>query len=178
MRYVETAVAISLDPTLAFLTHLFCIHKRKLWEMACARNIGLTDIPIVVVNVDDYYTPFREQLERSYVDELIKLKPNEVVHFVHTAEDAVRWIEDQAKTDKQNAVTTLKRRDSVMRSTSFMASPLDWFRSSSPPKKTWGSKGMLVDSKPSLSAVPTWALTFAAGLVLGITVSSAKSVKA
>jgi hypothetical protein len=141
--------------------------------MACARNIGLTDLPIVVVNIDGYYTPFREQLERSYTDELIKLKPCELIHFVNTAEDAVRWIEDQAKTDRKNTVTTLKRRDSIMRSTSFMASPLDWFRSFSSSKKTLGKDGMLVDR----SVVPTWALTFAAGMILGIAISSTKSVK-
>ena len=30
----------------------------ELWEMACGRNIGLHNLPICVVNVNDFYQPF------------------------------------------------------------------------------------------------------------------------
>ena len=144
--------------------------------MACARNIGLTDIPIVVVNADNYYSPFREQLNRSYEDELIKLKPHEVVHFVATAEEAVRWIEDQAKAKNKTAVSTLKHRASSLRSDSSTScySIVDWFRKSPSKQKAW-EKGVLVNEAQTWVFIPpTWALTFVAGLTIGIAITSKK----
>jgi len=154
----------------------------ELWEMACARNIGLTNIPIVVVNADNYYSPFREQLERSYKDDLIKLKPHEVVHFVDTAEEAVRWIEDETtvETSKQSSMPKLKRRASVLRSNSFMVSPsiVDWFRESLARPKTWDTKGMLGHEELSWAIIPSWAVPFAAGLAIGFTLTSVRNSKA
>jgi hypothetical protein len=37
--------------------------SEKLWEMACSRQIGLSTLPIVCVNVDGFYEPFRTMLE-------------------------------------------------------------------------------------------------------------------
>jgi hypothetical protein len=65
--------------------------------MACARHLNLNQLPIVCVNVDGFYEPFRQMLERAYDDELIKLPPHEIVHFAPTAEAAVRWIEGEKK---------------------------------------------------------------------------------
>lgn len=145
--------------------------------MACARNIGLTDVPIVVVNADNYYSPFREQLQRSYDDELIKLKPYEVVHFVATAEEAVRWIEMQAKANNTTVIPTLKRRASTLRSDSSASSHsiTDWFRKSPTKQKAW-KEGLLVDEAQRWVFIPpAWALTFVAGLTIGIVVTSKKS---
>ena len=66
----------------------------ELWEAACARNIGLqTALPIVCINIDGYYEPFRDMLQRAYDDELTKLLPEEIIHFEESAEAAIRWIE-------------------------------------------------------------------------------------
>mmetsp|Transcript_45732 Transcript_45732/g.51172 ORF Transcript_45732/g.51172 Transcript_45732/m.51172 type:complete len:115 (-) Transcript_45732:147-491(-) len=65
--------------------------------MACARHLNLNQLPIVCVNVDGYYEPFREMLDRAYYDELISLPPNEIVNFVSSAEEAIRFVEGHGK---------------------------------------------------------------------------------
>lgn len=67
----------------------------ELWEMACARHLNLNTLPIVCVNVDGYYEPFREMLNRAYADELIRLPPHEIVQFASSAEDAIRFVEGE-----------------------------------------------------------------------------------
>jgi len=69
----------------------------ELWEMACARHLNLNQLPIVCVNVDGYYEPFREMLDRAYYDELISLPPNEIVNFATSAEEAIMFVEGQGK---------------------------------------------------------------------------------
>jgi len=66
----------------------------ELWEMACARHLNLNQLPIVCVNIDDYYEPFRDMLDRAYYDELIRLPPHEIVHFASSAEEAIRFVEE------------------------------------------------------------------------------------
>merc|ERR1712071_119637 len=68
----------------------------ELWEMACARNVGFTSLPIVCVNVDGYYESFRSMLERAYSDKLIHHPPDYLVHFEPNSQLAVKWIEEQA----------------------------------------------------------------------------------
>jgi uncharacterized protein (TIGR00730 family) len=103
----------------------------ELWEMACARGIGLTTLPIVCVNVKGYYEPFKQMLMRAYQDGLTKLEPHQIVHFVPTAKEAVRWIEDiQGFHDPH---MELKKRASTVRQSSFVSGvPVvgmsdDWF---------------------------------------------------
>jgi hypothetical protein len=103
--------------------------------MACARNIGLSNLPIVVINVDGYYEPFRQMIERACADELIKMKPENLVHFVPSAEEAVVWIEQQSIQNDTSATLQpkLQKRASVLRRSSFMTSPsvINWFRARS-----------------------------------------------
>ena len=78
----------------------------ELWEMACARHLNLNQLPIVCVNVDGYYEPFKEMLHRAYADKLIHLPPDQIVRFASGAEDAVRFVEGQkmeepAETEEQ-----------------------------------------------------------------------------
>eukprot|EP00527_Entomoneis_sp_CCMP2396_P005993 CAMPEP_0198139312 /NCGR_PEP_ID=MMETSP1443-20131203/2651_1 /TAXON_ID=186043 /ORGANISM="Entomoneis sp., Strain CCMP2396" /LENGTH=312 /DNA_ID=CAMNT_0043801417 /DNA_START=29 /DNA_END=964 /DNA_ORIENTATION=- len=94
----------------------------ELWEMACARNIGLTKIPIVCVNIDGYYEPFRQMLDRADKDKLIKLKPEEIVHFVNSAEEAVQWCEEAQHHNGPSIV--LKKREEALRSQSVLGSPI------------------------------------------------------
>lgn len=74
----------------------------ELWEMACARHLNLNQLPIVCVNVDGYYEPFRKMLHRAYADKLIHLPPNDIVRFASGAEDAVRFVEGQGMKDAAN----------------------------------------------------------------------------
>jgi hypothetical protein len=128
--------------------------------MACARNIGLSNLPIVVVNVDGYYEPFKQMLDRAYIDELIKLQPENIVHFVPTAEDAVRWVEEQGKAKLDGLQPKLRKRESALRRSSFMDSPsiADWFRRNS-------SSGD--DASFAAFVLPTWTIPFVAGLAIG-----------
>ena len=71
----------------------------ELWEMACARHLDLHRLPIVCVNVDGYYDPFREMLRQAYADELIHLPPEQIVRFADGAEDAVRFVEGETEED-------------------------------------------------------------------------------
>jgi uncharacterized protein (TIGR00730 family) len=96
----------------------------ELWEAACARGIGLTAIPIVVVNVDGFYDPFLAMMERAYKEEMIKLEPHQLIHYEDNAEDAIRWIEAALEHDDPHA-HGLRSRDarSAMRKASFMTAP-------------------------------------------------------
>lgn len=99
----------------------------EFWEMACARHLGISNLPIVCVNVDSYYEPFRKMLYRAYEDELIKLKPEDIVHFAPTVEEAVRWIEIEVEKNSAEAnPKKFDRRSSTLKRSSFFSpSPLD-----------------------------------------------------
>ena len=138
---------------------------QQLWEMACARHLGLVKLPIVCVNVDNYYEPFREMLERAYEDELIKLLPEQIVHFASNSEEAVRWIEEEIEGKDAKKIPALKRRMTSFRGGSFYSTP------------------PIIDAEPGSSAndfasVKFWSgigLTFAAGIVLGVTMGRKRS---
>jgi hypothetical protein len=117
----------------------------ELWEMACARNIGLADMPIVCVNTDGYYDSFRAMLERAHTERLTKLRPDEILHFEDGPEGAVRWIEEQCQGKVREgehgedaargggmASISPQQRAKVLRSSSVLSSPaasLSWFSS-------------------------------------------------
>lgn len=58
-----------------------------------ALQIGLIDIPIVCVNVDGYYEPFRLMLDRAYKDNLLYKDPASLLHFEASSEEAVNYVE-------------------------------------------------------------------------------------
>ena len=92
--------------------------------MACARNLGLTALPIVCVSVNGYYDSFRDMLDRAYKEELVKNKPEDVVHFVPTAEEAVRWIELQKEKNQGKVIPKIKTRASILKRASFLSPPV------------------------------------------------------
>ena len=69
------------------------VFLRQLWEIACARNIGLSSTPIVCVNINGFYDPFRVMLQRAWDDKLTKLSPEQIMHFADSSEEAIQWIE-------------------------------------------------------------------------------------
>ena len=70
--------------------------------MACARHLDLHSVPIVCVNVDGYYEPFRAMLRKAWADELIHLPPDRIVRFADGAEDAVRFVEGLWTENEEN----------------------------------------------------------------------------
>jgi len=102
----------------------------ELWEMACSRNINLIDIPIVCINVQQFYDPFIQMLHRVYKDQLIKKQPHEIVHFVSNGLEAVRYIEEwyqerrtvpreRSKPKLRHPSSFLERLGSIMSLTGF-----------------------------------------------------------
>jgi predicted Rossmann-fold nucleotide-binding protein len=163
----------------------------ELWEMACARNIGLTSLPIVCVNTNGYYGSFLKMLERAYQDQLTKLRPEEILHFEETAEGAVRWIEEAAAAsaakvgvagDLGKAEQRAKARV-VLRSSSVLSSPsLSWFASAYRRASSWVSEppvslhGPASDNRgedlaplPSILGGGVW---FGLGIAAGLALSS------
>jgi predicted Rossmann-fold nucleotide-binding protein len=96
----------------------------ELWEMACARHLNLNKLPIVCVNVDGYYEPFRDMLHRAYSDKLIHLPPDDIVIFASGAEDAVRFVEGQ---DMEEVATRNQRKPNVDSVTPWYALTLTFF---------------------------------------------------
>lgn len=151
--------------------------------MACARGIGLTKIPIVCVNCDGFYEPFREMLIRAHKDKLTKLQPHELVHFEATAEGAVRWIEATVQnggfpptTVTATANTKSHNSSSVLRMSSFLHSPVLGRSDSCVKKSFWSfttkASGLVNEQQP------TWilrsGLAFAAGVALGAVLASGR----
>lgn len=60
---------------------------------ACNKQLKLHKLPIVCVNTDGYYEPFRQMLYRAFEDKLAYLPPDEIVRFASGPEEAVRFIE-------------------------------------------------------------------------------------
>lgn len=154
---------MSLRPTLEF----------QLWEMACARGIGLTNLPIVCVNVDGYYENFRQMLLRAHEDELTYMEPDEILHFEDTAQCAVRWLEEKVASSREDEASSSSRpklmtRKSVLRKSSFISAPVTPNGSNNSFGRWKNGELVLNDSW----AIPRWTLTFVAGLAVGLVAAS------
>mmetsp|Transcript_13128 Transcript_13128/g.36005 ORF Transcript_13128/g.36005 Transcript_13128/m.36005 type:complete len:320 (+) Transcript_13128:2-961(+) len=140
----------------------------ELWEMACARHLGLIDLPIVCVNVNDYYAPFEEMLHRAYEDDLLKKHPQDIVHFTSSPEEAVQWIEaEQAGQNKDNK--SILRKASVLKRSSFMSPEAGVFRRRASMGTETPSRFAAFDELPLW---PTLGMTFVVGALCGFAVSS------
>ena len=137
--------------------------------MACARNLGLTNLPIVCVSVDGYYDSFRNMLDRAFKECLIKNRPEDVVHFVSTAEEAVRWIEMQ-KHDGGEALPTVKKRTSVLRKASFLSTPAVFTKSLS----FFSSEGDGEPWSPALIGTIAFVIGVSVGIISAPHVTSRK----
>ena len=63
--------------------------------MACARNLGIIDMPIVCVNVNGFYNDFQSMLQRAQQDDLLYHTPQHILHFEDTVLGALQWMERQ-----------------------------------------------------------------------------------
>ena len=84
--------------------------------MACSKQIGIINIPIVCVNIDGYYDPFRSILQRAHEDEFLYKHPNDILHFETTSAKALEWIEkkldgmiDEDEEKKKKVVLTRQK---------------------------------------------------------------------
>lgn len=146
----------------------------ELWEMACARNIGLTKLPIVCVNVDNYYEPFKVMLERAWKDKLTKLAPHEILHFEDTAQAAVKWVE--AVQSVKGPATALKKRTTALRSESVLSSPVVGKSNNSPWLQSMSVVSEYVaDNKESFRAVAVKGALFGAGIAAGVVLAGRRS---
>jgi predicted Rossmann-fold nucleotide-binding protein len=164
----------------------------ELWEMACARNIGLTSLPIVCVNTNGYYGSFLEMLERAYRDQLTKLRPDEILHFEETAEGAVRWIEEaaaayaasdlrQKESDSGSSKQQRAEARAVLRSSSVLSAPsLSWVASAYRRASSWISEPPAVDDGDALVPLTSClggGVWFGLGIAAGLALSSYSTQK-
>ena len=92
--------------------------------MACARNLGLSTMPLVCVNTNGFYNSFRDILQRAWEDRLTKLRPEQIIHFVDTPEEAIRWVERVCQNhDFGKTVGTTKSDRDVLRHSSALGNP-------------------------------------------------------
>ncbi|CAM9700897.1 unnamed protein product [Laminaria digitata] len=63
----------------------------ELWEMVCLKGIGLCNMPICVLDVDDFYGGFRMQMKRAQADRLLYSDIDSLVHFTRDPAKAVEW---------------------------------------------------------------------------------------
>lgn len=141
--------------------------------MACSRNIGLSTVPIVCVNIDGFYDPFRVMLERAWADKLTKLAPDEIIHLADSAEEAIAWIEQVHQSgsggmrlDKnQSAMMTKdskKNEKNMLRFSSIMGNP----SSTSIGKTTSSGFPSSADVARFISVAGVFALGVAVGTVI------------
>ena len=143
--------------------------------MACARNIGLSSIPIVCVNIDGFYDAFRVILERAWDDKLTKLRPEQIMHFANSAAEAIEWVESiQGRSVQDQVASTIPpsmagRRSSrgeekeMLRLSSVMGTPTTGSTSAS--NRTGTTNG---NSRLNMTAVLGVSSIFVAGFVAGI----------
>lgn len=91
----------------------------ELWEMACGRNIGLHNIPICLVNINGYYDPFMQILQRAYDEKLTKLEPDKLIHACKTPREAVEWLEYASAAEDKLPLVDLPTRRKRLRQNSF-----------------------------------------------------------
>ena len=130
-----------------------------MWETACARNIGLSSTPIVCVNINGFYDPFRVMLQRAWDDKLTKLRPEQIIHFADSAQEAIEWIEavQGTKPEDQQVVPNPTKASGILRLSSVMnASTMGTTESSMGLREIWNVTHLV-----GLSCV--FALGFVAG---------------
>mmetsp|Transcript_46630 Transcript_46630/g.77107 ORF Transcript_46630/g.77107 Transcript_46630/m.77107 type:complete len:244 (-) Transcript_46630:36-767(-) len=64
----------------------------ELWEVACARQLGIgATAPVCLLNTDDYYAGFILQLQRAHIDRLLHKPVDEILHVASTPVAALEW---------------------------------------------------------------------------------------
>ncbi len=142
--------------------------------MACSRQIGIIDIPIVCVNIDGYYDSFQAILQRAHEDQFLYKHPTDILHFEPTSQKAVEWIEnyiaERLKSDESYMNRKGKRK--IVRRQSMLKRMMFTFNIPSSPYVSLDDTKDDGDSWWSSNSLHYVAF-FSAGLVLGL-ISSRK----
>lgn len=63
----------------------------ELFELVALRQLGMSALPICLVNIDGYYDGFVEQLRRAQADAVIKVSAAMLLPVFATVDDALEW---------------------------------------------------------------------------------------
>lgn len=139
--------------------------------MACSRQIGIIDIPIVCVNIDGYYDSFQAILQRAHEDQFLYKHPKDILHFEPTSQKAVEWIENYIAERLESGENCMNRKGKrkIVRRQSMLKRMMSTFNIPSSPYNSLDDDRDSWWSSNSLHYVAF----FSAGLVLGL-ISSRK----
>ncbi|MCF0193750.1 MAG: TIGR00730 family Rossman fold protein [Bacteroidaceae bacterium] len=70
----------------------------ELTELMCLKQLGLYDHPIVIVNLDGYYDPFLQQMQRTLDERFMRPMYASMWSVASNAEEAVRQVEQTGDT--------------------------------------------------------------------------------
>eukprot|EP00904_Undaria_pinnatifida_P013766 jgi/Undpi1/951/HiC_scaffold_10.g04415.m1 len=115
----------------------------ELWEIVCLKGLGLCDLPVCVLDVDDFYAGFRTQLKRAQDDRLLYADVDKLAHFETDPEAAMKWCESQLKKANGKLKKKEERNAPISRKGTIPAKP-SW---------TLTDRLVLVGSVIALSAV-------------------------
>jgi hypothetical protein len=151
----------------------------KLWEMACVRQLGLSQQRIVCLNIEGYYDPFQTMLERADRDGLLHRPPEDIVHFEETPEAAIRWIEDEKvglhyhekEEEEEKVYLHVKQRAAVLKKASYLHDP--------PTREGKRNTALRrperpTSASPSIGNVIYLAMALATGVVIGVSLRRSK----
>jgi len=144
----------------------------ELWEMACSRQIGFIDMPIVCVNVDGYYDSFAEMLQRAHEDGFLYKHPDEILVFEPTSEKAVQRVENivaQNLQERTAGKVKTARKEVIKKKPSILSRMMSTYNLPY-------SLSSVVETERELppSGTIQFAMTFAAGLAMGFLIQSRK----
>ncbi|CAM9288856.1 unnamed protein product [Scytosiphon promiscuus] len=102
----------------------------ELWEMVCLKGIGLCNLPICVLDVDDFYAGFKIQVSRAQSDRLLYANMDKLLHFESDPAKAIEWCVAQLD---------------AARGVNKPALPLRRMNSrGSPPKAAWSTRDRVI----------------------------------
>lgn len=63
----------------------------ELFEIVALRQLGMSSLPICLVNVDGFYDGFIMQLARAQADAVVKVAPDQLLPVFKTVDEALEW---------------------------------------------------------------------------------------
>lgn len=123
----------------------------ELFEVVALRQLGMSTLPVCLINVDGYYDGFIAQMRAAQATTVIKVSPEQLLPVFECAEDALAWAEAEvARGPNAELLAAASAARVNYRSEALAAPPF---------------------SRAAWAAVPasaTHAATLAAGVLLGL----------
>ncbi len=146
--------------------------------MACAKQIGLIDYPIVCVNIDGYYSSFYSMLQRAHQDQFLYKHPDDILQFEPNSKKAIEFIESFLA--KKNQKEEEKKTENSEEENSVVIKKFDASRREFAPRQSMLKRMMSTINSPILfesfedevatekgNALFMLGMAFTAGLALG-----------